>query len=139
RHAAVGRGADAAEHRLIGNGYLVAPVDLAVANRADMRAVRTVGAEPFSELLGVAGARGALADRWLDLVDRDSECVARLSAFDINRASLGIAVWLFCFVAAIGIGADLAAKGVFGFDDDRFARLNAQSRLVVAGKFVVEG
>ncbi len=61
-HAGVGRGADAAEHWLIGDRELIAPVDFAVTNRADVRAVRAVGSEPLGKLLGVAGARGALAD-----------------------------------------------------------------------------
>jgi hypothetical protein len=51
---------------------------------------------------------------------------------------LGIAVGPLGFVAAIGIGADLATEGVFGFDDDRLAGLNSQARFVVARKFVVE-
>src|SRR5947209_380136 len=71
-------------------------------------------------------------------MDCNSECIARLSAFDINGASLRIAVRLLGFVAAIAIRANLAAKGVFGFDDYALAGRDSQARLVVAGEFVVE-
>ena len=81
-----------------------------------MRAMRAFGSEPFGELLGVAGARGALADGGLDVVDGDRERVARLGAFYINGAGLGIAIGLFRFVAAISIRADLAAERIFAFD-----------------------
>ena len=123
RHALVGRGADAAEHGLIGNGDLVAPVDFAIADGADVRAVRAVGPEPLGELLRVAGPRGALADRRLDLVDRHGQRIARLGPFDPDRAGLRIAIRLFGLVAAVGVRSDLAAESVFAFDDDRLARL----------------
>jgi hypothetical protein len=63
-------------------------------------------------------ARGALPDQRLDRVDFDRQRVARLGAFDPDRAGLRIAKGDLLAVAAVGIGANLAAEGILALHDD---------------------
>ena len=137
-HAPVGRGADAAEHRLVGDGDFIAPVDLAIPNRADVRAVGAVGPEPFAELLRVAVRVAHWPIDRADLVDRDRQRVARLGPFDLDRAGLAdccTAFWT-CRGGRRSFGS--GRESVFALDDDRLARLDPQPRLVVPAEFVVE-
>ena len=122
----------------VGDRDRVAPVDQAVADRADVRAVGAVGPQPLAELLRVGGPRGALADRRADLADRHGQRIARLGPLDPDRAGQRVAVRHLGLVAAVGVAADLAREGVLGLDDDRLARLDPQAGLVVPAELVVQ-
>src|SRR5690606_16307401 len=120
------------------NRHAVAPVNLPVADRTDVPAVRAIVPQPLGQLVGIAGPGAALPERGLDRLEGDGYRIAGLGAFDPDRPGERIAVGHRLAVAAIIAGAYLPAEGVLAFDDDRFAGHDAEPRLHVAAEFVVE-
>ncbi len=138
RHSPVGGRADAADHRRIRDGDRVAPVNEPVSDRADVRPVRAVVAEPFAELLRVGRSGRTLANRGPDLMNGHGDCVAGLGPFDPDRAGHGITVRHRHLVSAVAVGPDLAGEGVFRLNRHRLAGLDPQARLNPAVEHIEE-
>jgi hypothetical protein len=85
------------------------------------------------------GVGGALSVARPDVVDRDRQCVTRLSTVDVNGAGDGVAPRHFGFVTLVAGAADLARERIFGFDQQLFAGVDDRSRLLMTAEFVDQG
>src|SRR6185436_16660866 len=109
---------------------LVAPMDLAIFDGANVHAMRTIAPQPLREHHGIAGPRGALADQRANLTDRYRQRITKLRAVDPDRARLRIAIGPLRAIAAIVVRADLPAESVFTLDDDGFSGIDPEPRFV---------
>ncbi len=143
----LGRHADRADERLVGQRDLVAPahavpVDMQLLDALGQRRIehrRGTGPDQPAELRDDAGRSGRLLAARLDVVDIDGEAIALLGALDRDRSALRVQVGKVQLRrGAVALAGEHAPESVFGLDDDDPAGIDRQGRLRIGAVDVVE-